>query len=350
MSNLSAVLVKPGQLRLEDTPIPEPKRGEIQIAIRTVGICGTDLHYFAHGGFGDVVMKQPLIPGHESCGIVTKLGEGVTHLKVGDRVGIEPGPTCRNCELCYEGRYNLCPDIKPLGMPPYDGTLRRFYVHPADLCIKMPDHVTDDEGAMLEPLSCVIHACRRGRITFGQKVLVCGSGPIGLLAMLTAKAMGACVVTATDVDQSRLDMAKKIGADHVILVKPGVTPRSIADEIVRAMGKRADVTLECSGVESSLQTALFATRTAGVLVLVGIGKDTVNFPIVDAATREIDIVSGFGHAHSYTAGLEMIASGAIDVKPLISHHFPLEKVSEAYETAKNSSGGAMKIIITCATD
>jgi len=351
MSNLSAVLVKPGELRLEERPIPEPQKGEVQIAVKSVGICGTDLHYFTHGGFGDIMMNQPLIPGHESSGVVTKLGEGVTALKVGDRVGIEPGLQCRECEWCVAGRYNLCPTSKPLGMPPdFHGTLSRYYVHPAELCRKLPDHVSDEEGAMLEPLSCVLHACRRARLAFGQTVLVCGSGPIGLMTVLAARAMGATLVAATDIDQSRLDMAKKIGADHVILVKPGVEPRSMAEEIVRVMGRRPDVTFECSGAESSLQTGMFATKTGGVFALVGLGQDFVKFPIVNAATREVDIVSGFGHAHSYVAGLEMVASGAINVKQLVSHRFPLENVRDAYEAAKAGTKGSVKIIIQCAKD
>lgn len=187
-----------------------------------VGICGSDVHYWVNGRIGDFVVKAPMVLGHEAAGIVHQVGEGVTHLKpgngfkhhshflfillylilslkLGNRVAIEPGVPCRSCEPCKIGRYNLCPDIIFCATPPYDGNLARYYTHAADFCYKLPDHVSTEEGALLEPLSVGVHACRRAGVTIGQKVLICGAGPIGLVCLLTAKAMGASSVIITGI-------------------------------------------------------------------------------------------------------------------------------------------------------
>lgn len=346
-SNLSAVLYAKGDLRLENRPVPQPGKGEVQIAVHSVGICGSDVHYLVNGTIGDFVLKAPMVLGHESSGTVTVVGEGVTHLKPGDRVALEPGIPCRSCEFCKAGRYNLCPDIQFLATPPVDGDLTRFHVHAADFCFKLPDHVTFEEGALLEPLSVAVHACRRAGVSIGHRVLICGSGPIGLLSLVTAKAMGAAEVIVTDICGERLAVAKKMGASHIFKIDPAVDTRSTAEQIVRALGENPDVTIECSGAESSLQTGIYATKSGGVMVLVGLGPPTVSIPVINAAVREVDIRGIFRYANTYPTALAMVASGSVNLKPLVTHRFALEDSVKAFETARTGAGGAIKVMIGC---
>lgn len=314
--------------------------------MHAVGICGSDVHYWKRGRIGDFILTAPMVLGHESSGIVSAVGEGVTNLKVGDRVAIEPGVGCRICSFCKEGRYNLCPEMKFAATPPYDGSLCRYYVHAADFCFKLPDHVSLEEGALLEPLSVAVHACRRAGISIGSKVLVCGAGPIGLVNLMTAKACGASKVAITDLDEGRLNKAKELGADYVIKVDPAKDSRALAKEVVDSLGL-ADQSIECTGAESSFHTAIHATKSGGTLVVVGMGKAVVQFPIVDALVREVDIRGIFRYVNCYPTALALIASGAVNVKPLVTHHFKLEQSLDAFETSRTGAGGAIKVVIHC---
>lgn len=345
--NLSAVLYAKDDLRLEERPIPEPTSDQVQISVQSVGICGSDVHYWKNGAIGHFVLKAPMMLGHESSGVVTKVGANVTHLKPGDRIAIEPGVPCRRCEFCKIGRYNLCADIEFLATPPYDGDLARFHTHDASFCYKIPDNVSFDEAAMLEPLSVAVHACRRAGVTIGHQVFVCGAGPIGLLCMLTARAMGASSICVSDISENRLEVAKKLGASSTLCVKAALNSKELAEKVEELLGDKPDVSVECSGAESSIQSAIYATKSGGVLVLVGLGKPEVNLPIVDAAIREVDIRGVFRYANCYPVALSMIASGSVDVKPLITHHFGLENSLDAFETARTGAGGAIKVIIDC---
>jgi L-iditol 2-dehydrogenase len=234
--NLSAVLLEKGNLKLEQRPMPA-KLGpnDVLIRIHSVGICGSDVHYWVNGCIGDFIVRAPMVLGHETSGVVAQVGSGVKHLKQGDRVAIEPGVPCRMCQYCKHGQYNLCPDMGFCATPPYDGTLTRYFAHPADFCYKLPDHVSFEEGAMLEPLSVAVQACRRANITFGENVLICGAGPIGLVNLLTAKAQGAAKVCITDIDEHRLSVAKSLGADFTYrITKKDV--RGMAEDIANLFG------------------------------------------------------------------------------------------------------------------
>uniref|UniRef100_A0A0P4VXA0 Sorbitol dehydrogenase n=1 Tax=Scylla olivacea TaxID=85551 RepID=A0A0P4VXA0_SCYOL len=344
--NLSAVLYAKNDLRMENRPIPEPGPNEVLLHMSCVGICGSDVSYLKRGAIGDFIVKAPMVLGHESSGVVAKCGSNVKNLKPGDRVAIEPGVPCRMCNFCKSGKYNLCPDVVFCATPPYDGSLCRYYKHAADFCFKLPDHVSLEEGAILEPLSVGVHACRRAGVTMGSNVLVLGAGPIGLVSLLTAKAMGASQICVTDIAENRLHVAKSMGADHTVLVKGG-NQEALAEEIKKLMGDMPDVTIECSGAESSIHLGIVATKSGGVLVLVGLGPSEVKVPIVNAATREVDIRGIFRYVNCYPLALDMIASGKINVKPLITHRFKLEESIKAFETAATGSGGAIKVMISC---
>jgi len=339
--NIAVVLKTINDIQLEKRPVPKPGPKDVLVAIKSVGICGSDVHYWTHGRIGDFIVKAPMVLGHESSGQVVEVGSAVTTLKPGDRVTLEPGVPCRHCGYCREGRYNLCRDVVFMATPPVDGSLANFFTHPADFCYKLPDHVSFDEGAMCEPLSVGIHACTRAGVHIGTNVLIMGAGPIGLMCLLSAKAAGATNVVLVDLKDDRLKVATQLGATGTVNAKSDV-----AAEIEAKGWGPIDVTIECSGAEPAIKTAIRTTRSGGVVVLVGLGPPEIKVPLVDAAVREVDIRGVFRYANCYPKALSLIASGRVDVKPLITHHYELKDVIEAFTTARDMSGGAIKVCIT----
>lgn len=340
--NLTAVLYKAQDMRLEQRPIPAPGAGEVLIRVGSVGICGSDVHYWWKGRTARFVVESPLVLGHESSGTIIECGANVKHLKPGDRVAIEPGVPCRSCEHCKIGRYNICPDVKFCATPPVDGTLTRNYVHPADFCFKLPEHVSDEEGAMIEPLAVAVYSCRRAEVSLGTPVLILGAGPIGLVSLLTAKAMGSGPICITDINESRLSFAKGLGANYTVNVK-GLTPAEVAQEIGRLMPLPPTAIVECSGADSSYQAGILASGPRGIMVTVGRGNPEVPLPLTIAAAKELDIRGIFRYANCYGTALAMLSSGLVDVKPLVTHRFTISEVHEAFHTAKD--GTAIKVMI-----
>jgi len=289
-----------------------------------------------------------MVLGHESSGQVVAVGEKVTHLKPGDRVTMEPGVPCRSCHNCKNGRYNLCPDVVFMATPPYEGSLATFALHPADFCYKLPDHVSYDEGAMCEPLSVGVHAVSRAKISLGQTVLVTGAGPIGLMCLMAARAAGAGTTIITDIKAERLDVAKQLGATHAIdTTKVG----DLIAHINSLVGPQSiDASIECSGATVAIHTAIKATRNGGVVVLVGMGAPEITLPLVDAAVREVDIIGVFRYCNTYPKTLALIASGKVDVKPLITHHFNYKESIDAFNVARlgadKDNKMAIKVVIT----
>ncbi|XP_059558554.1 sorbitol dehydrogenase [Myotis daubentonii] len=342
--NLSLVVHGPGDLRLENYPIPEPGPNEVLLKMHSVGICGSDVHYWQHGRIGDFIVKKPMVLGHEASGTVVKVGSLVKHLQQGDRVAIEPGAPREIDEFCKIGRYNLSPTIFFCATPPDDGNLCRFYKHDANFCYKLPDNVTFEEGALIEPLSVGIHTCRRAGVTLGNKVFVCGAGPIGLVNLLVAKAMGAAQVVVTDLSASRLAKAKEAGADFVLQIT-NESPQEIASKVEGLLGCKPEVTIECTGAEAAIQAGIYATCPGGTLMLVGLGSEMVNVPLVHAAIREVDIKGVFRYCNTWPMAISMLASKSVNVKSLVTHRFPLEKALEAFETSKKGLG--LKVMIKC---
>ncbi|XP_026325814.1 sorbitol dehydrogenase-like [Hyposmocoma kahamanoa] len=341
--NLSAVLYKTKDLKLAQTPIPQIADDEVLLRMDCVGICGSDVHYWQDGACGHFILNSPMIMGHEASGVVDKVGAKVKNLKAGDRVAIEPGVPCRYCEFCKTGRYHLCPDIVFCATPPVHGNLCRYYKHAADFCYKLPDHVSMEEGALLEPLSVGIHACRRGGVAAGDTVLVLGAGPIGLVTMLAAKAMGAAKILITDILPSRLEFAKQIGADHTLLVTRESNEADLVKKVHELLGGHPDISIDASGAQATVRLALLATKSGGVAVLVGMGSPELTVPLAGAVAREVDIRGIFRYVNEYPIALSLVASGKIDVKPLVTHHYTLEETLEAYEVARQGLG--IKVMI-----
>jgi len=287
----AVVLHAVDDIRLDTKPTPKPGPNDALIAVKSVGICGSDVHYWKHGRIGPFILTAPMVLGHESAGQVVAVGEKVTHLKAGDRVTMEPGVPCRACHSCKNGRYNLCPDVVFMATPPYDGSLATYILHPADFCYKLPDHVSYDEGAMCEPLSVGVHAVSRAKVTLGHTVLITGAGPIGLMCLMAARAAGAGTTIITDIKQERLEVAKSLGATHVIDTTKVTDVNAHIQSLVGVQS--IDTAIECSGATPAIHLAIKATRNGGVVVLVGMGAPEISLPLVDAAVREVDIIGVF---------------------------------------------------------
>nr|ABU53620.1 sorbitol dehydrogenase [Pyrrhocoris apterus] len=345
--NLTAVLYKIDDLRLENRPIPEPKDDEVLLKMGSVGICGSDVHYLEKGRIGDFIVKAPMIMGHEASGTVVKCGSKVKHLKEGDRVAIEPGVPCRYCLFCKEGNYHLCPDMVFCATPPVHGNLSRYYTHAADFCHKLPDHVSLDEGAVLEPLSVGVHACKRRGVTLGSVVLVLGAGPIGLVTILVAKHMGAGHVICIDLLENRLAVAKECGADYTLKRNATDDVDSVAAKIEEIFTVKPNISIDCGGSQRTVNIGFKATRNGGKFVMVGMGSNEVTIPLVAASAREVDIIGVFRYCNDYPLALSMVASGKVNVKRLITHHFKLEETVKAFETARKFIGNPIKVIIHC---
>jgi L-iditol 2-dehydrogenase len=340
-NNFGAVLHKPRDLRITEIPIPEPDYGEVLLEVRSVGICGSDVHYFQHGNIGKYVIEEPMVLGHEASGVVIAQGKGVTNLDVGDRVAVEPGVPCRFCSVCKSGRYNLCEDVRFLATPPVNGALCKYLVHAAEFCHKLPDHLSFDDGALMEPLSVGIHACRRGKVSSGTKLLIMGAGPIGLATLLAAKHSGAGMVAITDVRDDRLEFSKTIGADIAFNVDTGIggEPELFSETPL------FDVAIDCTGMESAIRTSIKKVKPGGAVVLVGMGGDDINLPILETSTREIDLLGVFRYANTYPEASELLASSELDLKTLITHTFTLQEANAAFALAENKRSGVIKIII-----
>ncbi|XP_036440304.1 sorbitol dehydrogenase-like [Colossoma macropomum] len=343
--NLSVVLHGKGDLRLEQRPVPEPGPNEVLLQMHSVGICGSDVHFWQNGGIGDSVVKKPMVLGHEAAGRVLRVGTGVTHLKPGDRVAIEPAVPSEMDEFVKSGHYHLSPNIFFYGRPPDDGTICRYYKHSASFCYKLPDNVTYEEGALIEPLSVGIHACRRAGVTLGSSVLICGAGPIGLVTLIVAKAMGASQVIISDLSAERLAKAKDLGADFLLPVKREDAPQEIARRVEGMLSGMPHISIECTGVESGIQTAIYATRSGGVVVLVGLGEKMTTVPLLNAAVREVDIKGVCRYCNTWPLAIAMVASKQVDVKPLVTHRFPLGQAVQAFETTRQRLG--VKVMLKC---
>ncbi|GMS92086.1 hypothetical protein PENTCL1PPCAC_14261, partial [Pristionchus entomophagus] len=342
--NLSAVLYGKDDLRMEQKDIPVAKKGELLIRVHTVSICGSDVHFLKHGAIGSFIVNAPMVLGHESSGTVEEVGEGVEGFQKGDRIAMEPGIPCRVCFQCKTGSYNLCPEARFFATPPTDGALTRFITHPADFCFKLPPTVSYEEGALLEPLSVAVYACRRAGITVGQRVLVLGAGPIGLFSALVALSHGISSVAITDINDGRLALAKECGIHHAINVR-GLSPSEVREQVVAALGQEPDASIECTGVGSSIETAITTSHSGGVVVLVGLASARCDLPILAAACREVDLKAIFRYKNCYPTALELVSSKKIDLSKLTKAHYSLEQAREAFERSQKAD--VVKVFIRC---
>lgn len=329
-----SVLRAPRDVALEERPVPRPGPGEVLVRVASVGVCGSDVHYYEDGRIGSYVVEQPLVLGHEAGGRVVAVGEGVQAPVVGQRVSLEPGIPCRGCEQCLAGRYNLCPDVAFFATPPVDGAFREYVAVPALFAHPVPDALSDDAAALLEPLSVAVWACRLGGVSAGSHVLVTGAGPVGLLCAQTARACGATQVWVSDVNPQRLAVAEELGA----------TPVDAAAGPLEAAGVRPDVLLECSGNAGATVAALRVLAPAGRAVLVGMGADELPLPLSVLQNRELTITGCFRYANTWPTAIELVTTGAVDLDRLVTARFGLGEV-EAALTAARRDPATIKVVV-----
>ncbi|TPP06004.1 L-idonate 5-dehydrogenase [Rhizobium glycinendophyticum] len=330
-------------VRIEETSDTAPGIGEVRLRLATGGICGSDLHYYNHGGFGAVRLKEPMILGHEVSAIVEELGAGVTAPEVGQLVAVSPSRPCRSCRYCQEGLHNQCLNMRFYGsampFPHIQGAFRESLVADAIQCVAA-DGLSAGEAAMAEPLAVTLHATRRAGEMLGKRVLVTGCGPIGVLSILSARRAGAKEIVATDLSDFTLAIAKAAGADRVINTKD--EPEALA--AYSADKGTFDVLYECSGAAAALSGGIAALRPRGVIVQLGLGGD-MNLPMMAITSKELELRGSFRFHEEFATGVELMRKGLIDVKPLITHTVPLSDAISAFEIASDRSR-AMKAQIT----
>ena len=357
MSNPSLVLNKIDDISFETYDAPKIEvANQVLVQVKKTAICGSDIHFYAHGRIGDFVLTKPMVLGHESAGVVVQVGEGVKSLKVGDKVAIEPGIPSRFSDEYKSGRYNLCPHMcfaatpnSKVGEPNPPGTLCKHFRTEEDFLFKLPDHVSLELGAMVEPLTVGVHAARVANLKFGEHVVVFGAGPVGLLAGAVARIFGAASVTVVDIFDSKLQMARDIGvATHTYNTK-SATP--FVDAL--PSGHRANVVFECTGAEVCIQQGVHALKAGGRFVQVGNLNQNVSFPMMECVAKELTLFGSFRYGYgdfktavsildkNYKNGKE---NALIDFEALITHRFKWEDAITAYDTVR-AGNGAVKCII-----
>ena len=338
-----AIMTDIQKMDFEERPIPQPKDDEVLVKLDYVGICGSDLHYYETGAIGDYVVKPPFVLGHEPGGVVVEVGKDVKHLQVGDRVALEPGKTCGQCEFCKEGKYNLCPDVVFFATPPVDGVFQEYVAHEANLCFKLPDNVSTLEGALIEPLAVGFHAAIQGDAHLGQKAVVMGAGCIGLVSMMALKARGVSEVYVVDVMDKRLEKAKELGATGVI---NGMKEDVVAKVKELTGGRGTDLVIETAGAEVTSRQAILMARKGSTIVFVGYSRTgEVTLPMSIALDKELTFKTVFRYRHIYPMAIQAAADGKINLKGIVTDEFPLDEADKAMEFSMNNKADIVKAVI-----
>lgn len=331
-----------------ERPIPVPKANEVLVKLEYVGICGSDMHYYENGAIGDYVVEPPFVLGHEPGGVVVEVGEDVKHLKVGDRVALEPGKTCGHCEFCKTGRYNLCPDVIFFATPPVDGVFQEYVAHEADLCFKLPETVSTLEGALIEPLAVGFHAANQGGAHAGQTAVVMGAGCIGLVSMMALKAEGVSKVYVVDIMQKRLDKALELGADGVINGKD----EDAVEAVMRLTeGAGCDLAIETAGTEITTRQCIHMTKKGATIVLVGYSKSgEMTLPMSLALDKELTFKTIFRYRHIYPMAIDAVAAGKVNLKGIVTNIFDFDDIQNAMDCSVADKANIVKAVVKIAKD
>ena len=341
-----AVMLGIGKMGFEEREIPKVKDDEVLVKLEYVGICGSDLHYYETGAIGDYVVNPPFVLGHEAGGTVVEVGKNVKHLKVGDRVALEPGKTCGHCEFCKTGRYNLCPDVVFFATPPVDGVFQEYVAHEAELCFKLPDNVSTLEGALIEPLAVGFHAAIQGDAHLGQKAVVMGAGCIGLVSMMALKARGVSEVYVVDIMEKRLEKALELGATGVINgAKEDVLER--VKELTDGAGM--DLVIETAGTEITTRQAIHMAKKGSNIVLVGYSKTgEMTLPMSLVLDKELTFKTVFRYRHIYPMAIDAVAAGKVNLKGIVTDVFRLDEAQKAMDYSVNNKADIVKAVIRIA--
>lgn len=337
------------ELRISDSPVPSPSAGEVLVKLGAAGICGSDLHYYLHGRVGDFVIREPLTPGHEASGIVAAVGAGVTRVREGERIAINPSRPCGRCPACREGRENLCHDMRFLGsasvFPHVQGMFREFFTMPESQCATVAnEEVSLGEIAMSEPLSVALHSATRAGRLLGKSVLITGSGTIGCMHVIACRLAGASRIAVTDLFDHPLSIARRVGADQTIRVDRLPAGTTVA----AAAGTEFDVAFEVSGAPQALDACLRSVRRGGVVVQVGtLPAQGMHLHANLIMSREIDLRGSFRFGNVFDLAVDSIATRRVDVRPVISGTWPLKQAADAM-LAANDKTRSMKVQLVAA--
>ena len=348
MKMKTAVMTDLQKVEIQEREVPTPKSDEVLVKVEYVGICGSDLHYYESGRIGDFIVETPFVLGHEAGGTVVEVGENVKHLKVGDRVALEPGKTCGKCEFCKQGKYNLCKDVVFFATPPVDGVFQEYVAHEADLCFKLPENVSTMEGALIEPLAVGMHAANQGGAHLGQTAVVTGAGCIGLVTLLSLKAMGVSNVIVVDIMEKRLEKAMELGATGVINgAKEDVVAK--VRELTGGMG--ADLVVETAGTQITTVQAIHMAKKGSNIVLVGYSKSgEMTLPMSLVLDKELTFKTVFRYRHIYPLAIDAVASGKVNLKGIVTDIFPLDEAQKAMDYSMNNKADIVKAVIKITED
>ena len=322
----TSLLIGVEDLTIEDRPLPSPRADEVLVRVAAVGVCGSDVHYYRHGRIGDYIVERPLVLGHELSGTVVGVGERVDAGRIGERVAVEPQRPCHHCKQCLAGRYNLCPEMEFYATPPIDGAFTGYVTILAEFAHPVPDSISDEAAALLEPLSVAIAAMRKADVAPGSRVLISGAGPIGIICAQTARAFGAAEVIVSDLVSARRDGALRFGATSVI------DPRTVD---VATSGLSVDAFVDASGAPAAIMSGIQAVGPAGRVVLVGLGNAVLPMPVEHIQNHEITVTGVFRYTDTWPTGIQLVASGRIDLDSLVTGRFDLDHVQDALESDRD---------------
>jgi L-iditol 2-dehydrogenase len=328
----ASFLIEPGVIEMREIDVPTPDDDQVLVKVAAVGVCGSDVHFYAHGNIGTMVMNKPFVLGHELSGTITAVGKNVDPSRVGKRVAVEPQRPCRTCTQCRAGRYNLCPEIIFYAVPHVNGAFTEYVTIQNDFAFDLPDNVSFEAGALMEPLSVAIWSCQRAQVSVGSRVLITGAGPIGVIVAQTAKAFGASEVIITDTVESRRTFALSHGASRAI----DPTKESLS-------GLDVDVFIDATGVGKAVYDGIKAVGPNGRVILVGMGDDDVLLPVDYIQSREIWVTGIFRYTNTWPTAIELVSSGKVDLDSLVTHRFNLDQVEQALKAPKLP--GAMKPVV-----
>jgi L-iditol 2-dehydrogenase len=319
----ASVMTGVGQLAVEERPVPTPGQHQVLVKVAAVGVCGSDVHYYREGHIGEYVVRDPMILGHELSGRIVAVGAAVPGDRIGQRVAVEPQHPCRRCRQCTAGRYNLCPDIRFYATPPVDGALCSYVTIDAEMAHPVPDSVSDEAAALLEPLSVAIAAIRKAQVVPGSTILIAGAGPIGVVCAQTARAYGAARVVVSDPMPARRERVLRYGATEVL--------DPAADDIA-ALTPQVDAFVDASGAPPAVVSGIKAVAPAGRVVLVGMGATDYALPVGYLQNMELTLTGVFRYTDTWPAAIHLAASGAVDLDSLVTGRFDLEHVADALDS------------------
>lgn len=337
---LASFLVEAGKIELRKIPVPRPTAGEVLVRIDAVGSCGSDTHFYKSGAIGDLVVRGPVILGHEAAGTIVAAGDGVSQNRVGHLVSIEPQKPCRKCEFCKRGDYHLCIEMEFYGAWPIHGAFSEYVLIDSDFAFEVPEGMDAEKAALVEPVSVAVHACRQAGVTAGSSVFIAGAGPIGIMMSQVAKAFGALRVVVSDPSQNRRKFVETKGAD--ITVDP--TSDSL-DEFI----DQFDIFIDASGATSAIISSLPVIKRGGGAVLVGMGADELNLPFAYLQQKEIKISGTFRYVNTWPTAIKLIADGKVDTSGIVTTRHGLDEVEQALLSSSSDPNAIKAMVIPALT-